>query len=201
MHVPQPSPLRKQMVPFDDPEWIYEIKHDGFRALAVIEHDACRFFSRKNQLLAGYRKLGKAVAEEVKARTAILDGELVVIDPHGRTVFASMMKRAHYQVRYFAFDVLWLDGKDLRLLPLLRRKSILKRILPPCSQHVLYVDHIRGKGRWLFQQVCKLDLEGIVAKHGTSPYRERIASDMWIKIKNPDYSQKEGRGNIFRRTG
>jgi bifunctional non-homologous end joining protein LigD len=201
MHVPQPSPLRKQMAPFDDPEWIYEIKHDGSRALAVIEHDTCRFFSRKSQRLAGYRALGKAVAEEVKARTAILDGELVVTDPHGRTLFAPMMKGAHDQVLYFAFDVLWLDGKDLRLLPLLRRKSILKRILPPCSQHILYVDHIQEKGRWLFQQACKLDLEGIVAKHATSPYRERIASDMWIKIKNPAYSQKEGRGDWFKSAG
>jgi bifunctional non-homologous end joining protein LigD len=101
----------------------------------MIEHNACRFFSRKNQPLAGYQELEKAVAEEVRAKTAILDGELVVTDPHGRTLFTLMMKRAHHKVLYFAFDVLWLDGKDLRLLPLLRRKSLLKGILPPCSQH------------------------------------------------------------------
>jgi len=73
--------LRRQTEPFDDPDWIYEIKHDGFRALAIIERGTCRFLSRKNHALTGYRELGEAVAHEVKARTAILDGELVVADP------------------------------------------------------------------------------------------------------------------------
>src|SRR6185503_10761037 len=196
---PSLAPLRRQTQPFDDPEWIFEIKHDGFRALAMIEGDTCRFVSRKNHTLAGYQELGSAVAKEVKVRTAILDGELVVADPDGRTVFASMMQRGRHQIRYFVFDLLWLDGKDLRTLPLLRRKSILKRILPSRSAHVLYVRHLKGKGRWLYGRVCELDLEGVVAKHGASPYQDRLSRNSWIKIKNPDYSQKEGRSECFDR--
>jgi bifunctional non-homologous end joining protein LigD len=144
-----PAPPRRQTQSFDDPEWIYEIKHDGFRALASIERGTCRFFSRKNHPLTGYRKLGEAVAHKVKAKTAILDGELVVADSEGRTVFGAMMQRGHHPVRYFAFDLLWLDGKDVRGLPLLRRKAILKGILPSRSAHLLYVRHLKGKGWWI----------------------------------------------------
>jgi bifunctional non-homologous end joining protein LigD len=165
----------------------------------VIEHGTCRFVSRKHQTLSVFRTLGEALAQEVKARTAILDGELVVADPEGRTVFASMMQRGRHPVRYFAFDLLWLDRKDLRTLPLLRRKSLLKRILPSRSVHLLYVRHLKGKGRWLYARVCELDLEGIVAKHGASVYQARRSHDMWIKIKNPDYSQKKGRHEWFDR--
>jgi bifunctional non-homologous end joining protein LigD len=199
MKIPLTTPLRRQNVPFDDPDWIYEIKHDGFRAVAVIEQGTCRFVSRKHQPLSGFRTLGEALVQEVKARTAILDGELVVAYPDGRSVFASMMQRGRPQVRYFAFDLLWLDGKDLRTLPLLRRKSLLKRILPSRSAHLLYVRHLKGKGRWLFERVCELDLEGIVAKHGASVYQDRPSRDIWIKIKNPNYSQKEGRHEWFDR--
>lgn len=71
--------------PFDDWDWIYEIKHDGFRALAVIEHGQCRFFSRKKHKLTGYQDLRQALVKEVNAETAILDGELVVVDHLGRT--------------------------------------------------------------------------------------------------------------------
>jgi bifunctional non-homologous end joining protein LigD len=102
-------------------------------------------------------------------------------------------------IRYFAFDLLWLNGLDLREVPLLRRKAQLKRILPSRSAYVLYVDHTMGDGRWLYQCACEMDLEGIVAKHKASPYSNRLSSSSWIKIKNPDYSQKEGRHEWFDR--
>jgi bifunctional non-homologous end joining protein LigD len=200
MKIPSPAPLRLQKTPFDDPDWIYEIKHDGFRALAVIEQGTCRFVSRKQHQLTGYRALGEALVKEVKARTAILDGELVVTDEVGRTVFASMMKRERLHVRYFAFDLVWLNGKNLRALPLLRRKHTLKGILPGRSAHVLYVDHTRGSGRQLYECACQMDLEGIVAKHGASRYQDRPSkAETWVKIKNPDYSQREGRSEWFDR--
>jgi bifunctional non-homologous end joining protein LigD len=202
MKVPSPAPLRQQKTPFDDPGWIYEIKHDGFRALAVIEQGTCRFVSRNKYPLSRFRALGEGLVKEVKAGTAILDGELAVVDDFGRTIFASMMKPGPQQVRYFAFDLLWLNGKDLRELPLLRRKKALKGILPPRAhaKHALYVDHVKGEGHWLYQCACELDLEGIVAKQSTSPYQDRPAADSWIKIKNPKYSQREGRGDLFKRT-
>ena len=82
--------------------FLCEIKHDGFRALAVIEHGQCRFFSRKKHRLTGYQDLRAALVKEVNAETAILDGELAVADHLGRSVFADMMQRRHL-ARYFAY--------------------------------------------------------------------------------------------------
>jgi|SRR5689334_903212 len=103
MVIPQPISLVQQPGPFDDWNWIYEIKHDGFRALAVLEHGHCRFFSRKKHKLTGYQDLRAALVKEVHAEAAILDGELAVTDHLGRSIFAAMMQRRHL-VRYFAFD-------------------------------------------------------------------------------------------------
>jgi bifunctional non-homologous end joining protein LigD len=105
MIIPQPMTLVQQPEPFDDWDWLYEIKHDGFRALAVIEHGQCRFFSRKKHRLTGYQDLRAALVKKVNAETAILDGELAVADHLGRSVFADMIQRRHL-ARYFAFDLL-----------------------------------------------------------------------------------------------
>jgi bifunctional non-homologous end joining protein LigD len=199
MEIPSPLQLTQRAEPFDDPNWIYEIKHDGFRALAVIERGQCRLFSRKKHKLYGFRTLRERLVKEINADTAILDGELGVTDHLGRTVFAFLMKR-HHQIRYFAFDLLWLNGMDLRALPVIKRKEQLKRILPTSSPHILYVDHVKGAGRRLYSLACQLDLEGIVAKPANSRYEDPPGRG-WIKIKNPAYSQKEGRGDLFKRTG
>jgi bifunctional non-homologous end joining protein LigD len=100
MVIPQPMSLVQHPEPFDDWNWIYELKHDGFRALAVIEHGHCRLFSRRKHRLTGHTDLREA-------ESAILDGELCVTDHVGRSIFAEMMKRRN-QARYFAFDLLWL---------------------------------------------------------------------------------------------
>ena len=198
MVIPTPKPLSQQGWPFDDPDWLYEIKHDGFRALAVIEEGRCRFFSRKKHRLTGFRDLGEAIVKEVRVDNAILDGELVATDHLGRTLFAALMQGSQ-QARYFCFDLLWLNGLDLRSLPLLSRKEKLKRILPSGSPHMLYVDHTREAGTELYRLACQLDLEGIVAKNAYSSYNDQ--GDDWIKVKNPTYSQKEGKGDLFKRTG
>ena len=101
---------------------------------------------------------------------------------------------------FFAFDLLFLNGEDLRGLPLIERKARLKRLLRRKRSHVLYVDHIEVRGRDLFEKVCGLDLEGIVAKRKHSPYRAtEKPSAHWIKIKNRNYSQAEGREELFDR--
>ena len=192
--------LVQQPQPFDDWDWVFELKHDGFRALAVIEHGQCRFFSRKKHKLSGYQDLRAALVKEVHASAAILDGELAVTDHMGRTVFADLMQRRNL-ARYFAFDLLWLNGEDLRHLPLLRRKEKLKRILPSRSPHILYVDHSRGNGTAFYRLACQLDLEGIVAKRADSLYEDNPNLGNWIKIKNSAYTQKEGRGDLFKRAG
>jgi bifunctional non-homologous end joining protein LigD len=191
MFIPDPMTPIRQSTPFDDPDWIYEIKHDGFRALAVIEHDQCRFFSRKKHKLSGYQDLRAALVKEVNADAAILDGELVVVDHLGRSVFADMMQRRH-PARYFAFDLLWLNGEDLRQLPLMARKEKLRRILPSRSAHVLYVDHSRGNGTALYRLACQLDLEGIVAKRADSRYEDNPNIRNWIKLRIPCTVKRKG---------
>ena len=123
--------LVQQPEPFDDWDWIYEIKHDGFRALAVIEQGQCRFLSRRKHKLTGHQDL-RALLKEVNAETAILDGELVVVDHLGRNVFAGMMQRRH-PARFFAFDLLSLNGEDLTKLPLLARKEAREWLMGYCG--------------------------------------------------------------------
>ncbi len=200
MHIPTPVPLGRSEKPFDDPNWVFELKHDGFRALALIENGHCWLVSRRKHKFNSFGDLAAALGRELKVEMAILDGELAVPDEHGRSVFASIMKRRK-DVRYYAFDILWLNGQDLRGLPLLARKQILKRLLPKGSTHVLYVDHVRAAGSKVYRLACELDLEGIVAKKADSPYGENWSNPYWIKIKNPNYSQKEGRADLFQRAG
>lgn len=203
MHIPTPLPLGRLPEPFDDPDWLYELKHDGFRALAVIEDGQCRFFSRNRHRLTGFDEIGRSLVAEVKVERAILDGELAVIDHNGRSLFAVLMTGGRHLARFFAFDAVSINGTDLRQQPLLERKKALKRVLPRRSPYVLYVDHVHGTGKQLFEWACAWDLEGIVAKKADSRYefnggRNRSRSP-WKKIKNPEYSQKEGREELFER--
>jgi len=168
--------------------------------LAVIEQGRCRFFSRRKHQFTGRSELRERLVKDVNAESVILDGELVVTDHLGRSIFADMMQRKR-PVRYYAFDLLSVDGEDSALVPLLLRKQRLRRILPSRSPHVLYVDHTRGNGTELYRLACQLDLEGIVAKRVNSPYEINERSPHWIKIKNPNYSQKEGRADLFKRVG
>src|SRR5215831_11448172 len=110
---------------------------------------------------------------------AVLDGEIVHLDAEGKPRFYNLMRRRTPQ-HYYAFDLLWLDGTDLRELPLIERKRRLKRLIRP---PVLYVDHIERRGMDLFEATCGRDLEGIVAKLAAGRYEP--AATTWVKIKNP----------------
>jgi bifunctional non-homologous end joining protein LigD len=195
MRIPDPISLNQQSTPFDDPRWIFEIKHNGFRALALIERGDCWFVSRKHHKFNGFQDLATALAREVNAEMAVLDGELAVPDDTGRTVFSAGGRK---QARYFAFDLLWLNGEDLRALPLLSRKERLIRICPSPSTHARYVDHTQGAGTELYRLACQLDLEGIVAKRADSPYDNQAVPPPWIAIKNPTYSQSRSKGLLNR---
>ena len=118
--------------------------------------------------------------KEVHADPVILDGELVVTDHLGRSNFAALIV-CRNQVRFFAFDLLHLNGEDLRGVPLVKRKETLKRILPSRSPHVLYLDHTRGSGTELYCLCCQLDLEEIVAKRAESLYEDNKRAPHWIK--------------------
>jgi bifunctional non-homologous end joining protein LigD len=110
-----------------------------------------------------FQQLCESLPREVKATEAVLNGEIVHVGQDGRCDFMSLMRRRR-PVHCYAFDLLRVDGKDLRNRPLLQRKRILRRIIPPQPAHILYVDHIEARGTDLFRFVCESDLEGIVAK-------------------------------------
>jgi bifunctional non-homologous end joining protein LigD len=196
MPLPRPIVLTHKTKPFDDPAWIFELKYDGWRALAVIEGGKTRFLSRKGSQLNSFGRLANELSRILQVDDAILDGEIAVPDETGRTVFADVMHHRQ-KARLYAFDLLQLNGQDLRSLPLLTRKQRLKRLIPAGSHSITYVDHVRRHGKTLYRLACEHDLEGIVAKRADQPYDPNNQRDGWLKIKNPAYSQREGRGEWF----
>src|SRR5690348_12861421 len=186
-------PLARLAVPFDHPAWIFEPKLDGFRALVHVDSRACRLISRNGNAFRTFPALGMAIAAAIR-REAIVDGEIVHLGPDGKPYFYDLMRRRAPQHLY-AFDLLCLDGKDLRARPLLERKAMLRELLPPQPCPVLYVDHIGGRGVDLYRAACEQDLEGIVAKLANASYTPDATT--WVKIKNPAYSQAEGRHDFF----
>jgi len=148
----------------------------------------------------GHRRgtdLRSEIALEANANDAVLDGEIVKLDGSGRTIFIDLMKRRG-PFAFVAFDVLGANGRDVRKIPLLERKKILRAIVPRRSTVTLYADHVRRRGRDLFAEVCRQDLEGIVAKRADGVY-DVAALPAWLKIKNPDYSQARDRHELFER--
>ncbi len=180
--------------PFDDPNWIFEIKWDGYRAVAFIENGSVRLVSRNhNDLTPRYPELRK-LPEFVKAQTAILDGEVVVLDEQGRSSFSLMQQRTGIRshgrqtaprsdlaILYYVFDLIYSNGYDLRRVSLDDRKQALREILLS-GDTVRYSDHYAGQGRALFDAAKQKGLEGILAKRATSCYEERRSRE-WLKIK------------------
>ena len=189
--------LARRPQPFDHPGWLYEIKFDGFRALAYVEAGKCRLVSRRRHEYKSFRELCGSIANHPRGHEAVIDGEIVCLDQYGRSQFYALMFRRG-QPFFYAFDLLWLNGEDLRTLPLIERKARLRKLIRRGWSRLLYVDHLEREGCELFKRICELDLEGIVAKRANSMYRatEQPSPD-WIKIKNPNYSQKEGRAELF----
>jgi len=171
--------LRK--FPFSDPDWIFEPKWDGYRALCLIEDKSVRFMSRnKKELTKRFPELS-IVHRAIKGRSAILDGEIVGLDELGRPCFENLQNRVKCVVAFFAFDCLMLNGNDLRSEPLIVRKSVLKKIIKK-SPHMTFTEHVVEDGKRLFVKIEKLGLEGMVAKRADSVYGSGRTKD-WLKIK------------------
>lgn len=167
--------------PFSDPNWIFEPKWDGYRALCLIQHDSVRFMSRnKKELTKRFPELS-TIHHGIKGRSAILDGEIVGLDDNELPCFERLQNRKKCFVAYFAFDCLMMNGNDLRSEPLIARKATLKRILKK-SPLIRYTDHVVAEGKQLFSTVEKLGLEGIVGKRAASLYVGGRTKD-WLKIK------------------
>jgi bifunctional non-homologous end joining protein LigD len=188
-----PMKLSLRATPFDNPDWIFELKHDGFRALAYVSDGQCELVSRRDNLYKSFGSLCDVMAR-MKVDSAILDGEIVCLDSEGRSVFYELLYRRGQPV-FYAFDLLWLNGEDLRQLPLIERKQRLRRLIRTARKsRVLYADYIEGRGVDFFRTVCEQNLEGIVAKRKGSVYS---SAGYWLKIKNPLYTQAEGRRELF----
>ena len=182
--------LRDQ--PFDDPAYLFEPKYDGFRGLLYLSGRECYFRSKRGNVLKQFEQLCYWVREEIRVKEAILDGEVVALDPEGRQDFRSLLARRG-NLHYAAFDVLWLNGKDLRDLPLTRRKRALQRVIPATSTVLSREFTVEGRGRDLFAAAERLDLEGIVAKRKFDSY---APSTVWIKVKNRAYTQYGRAGRV-----
>ena len=180
--------------PFDGVGWLFEIKWDGYRAIAFIDNGKVRLVPRnQNELTQRYPEL-KDLAKLVKAKTAILDGEVVALDDQGRPSFSLMQQRTGFRpggrraasnaavrVIYYAFDLLYLDGYDWRRVPLEDRKKKLAAILE-LGDSLRFSDHYEKQGKALFEMAKQKGLEGILAKKRDSIYQERRSSE-WLKIK------------------
>ncbi len=194
-----PMPLVRIPQPFDDPAWIFELKYDGFRALAFIEAGRCRLVSRNGHTFRQFTPLSDSLARNLP--DGIYDGEIVVVDRDGRSQFNALLFRRGTPV-FAAFDLLRHDGEDLRRLELLERKRRLRRIIPlHRSVPILYVQHIEAEGLALFNHVCEPDVEGIVGKWAGGSYCCDGTTTSWVKIKNASYSQAVGRGELFEQRG
>jgi bifunctional non-homologous end joining protein LigD len=181
--------------PFNDRNWLFEPKYDGFRGLLYLTRDSCTLYSKRGNAMTRFRDLAEQVRAELPRREVILDGEVLAIDDDGRINFLDLTRRRG-TLAYAAFDVLWLNGRDLRDLPLTQRKKRLERLIPASVGALNRLPCFEEEGRDLFQAACALDLEGIVAKRKTDPYGPNTT---WYKIKNPTYTQAEGRGELFER--
>jgi bifunctional non-homologous end joining protein LigD len=198
MAFPQPTPLSRKPAPFDHPDWLFELKYDGFRSLAVIHNGRTQFISRNGHPFSSFENLRRAMTSPYDGKT-VLDGVIVCLDSFGRPQFDDLLfHRA--EPCFFVFDLLISDGKDLRTERLTDRKQELRRLLSKVDvSRMRYVEHVEQYGTVLFQRVCKMDLEGIVAKHSLGNYVADREKTTWFKIRNPNYSQMAGREKLFER--
>ena len=180
---------------FDDDEWLFEIKWDGYRAVCFLDGKSLRLVSRnQNDLTKAYPEL-QEISGRIKARTAILDGEIVALDDQGRPSFGLMQQRTgvgdggrrirrtrdDIPVVYYVFDLLYLDGYDLMQADLEQRKQLLASIVTS-GDLLRYSEHWIATGKVLFEAAAQRGLEGIVAKRRASCYLQKRSSE-WLKIK------------------
>jgi hypothetical protein len=181
-------------VPFDGPAWLFEPKYDGFRGLLHITATHAAFTSKRGLLLKRFDQLARQVRDQLGVRDAILNGEVLAMDPSGHVNFLLLM-RGQGDLHYAAFDLLWLNGRDFRSKPLSERKRRLERLIPearPGLSRVLTVPKEGGPVRG--GAAARPRGHGGQAEGGS--LRARVT---WYKIENGAYSQMEGRGELFSR--
>jgi bifunctional non-homologous end joining protein LigD len=165
--------------------WLHEIKHDGFRIIARKNGSQVRLYSRPgNDLTYRFPLIAEALAR-LRSRSCIIDGEAVACDDAGMSSFDRIRYRRHdATVFLYAFDLIELNGDDLRRDPLDVRKATLSSVVAKAGAGIRYIEHIEGDGPSVFAHACKMGLEGIVSKRKDSAYRSGRSPD-WLKMKNP----------------
>ncbi|HYI23449.1 MAG TPA: DNA ligase D, partial [Candidatus Limnocylindrales bacterium] len=201
------EPMKATMgdAPFDDPDWLFELKLDGYRVEAIVDNGKVRLWTRNKQDAARYfPDLAAAKPTWIKADTAILDGEVVALDREGRPTFSLLQDRAGMgrfgprpadanksrkrhddfvaPVVYYVFDLIYLDGRMLTDVPLEQRKRLLRSVLRDHAQ-VRYGSHIENDGKQFYEVVAEQGLEGLIAKLRTSRYEPGRRARSWLKIK------------------
>jgi bifunctional non-homologous end joining protein LigD len=181
----QPSLPRPAKKPPAGPGWIHEIKHDGFRILAERKGSAVALHTRKGFDLATRFPLVAEALAKLPVKSCLIDGEAIACDANGLAVF-DLLRRSWggNGVTLCAFDLLELDGRDMRGLPIEERKAVLAKLLRKPSDGIALNEHYTSDGAIIYKHACALGCEGIVSKRLGSPYRAG-RTDCWIKVKNP----------------
>ncbi len=169
---------------FSKEGWIFELKYDGYRVIAAREEKKVDLFSRNNNSFADRYSLIVNELASIKAEF-IIDGEVVFMDHREQMDFQKLQNKENKQdhLHYYVFDLLWLNGHDLRNLPLTERKKLLELLLKDPPAHIHYVSHRETEGEAYFREIEKKQLEGIIAKRADSKYHSGNRSDDWLKIK------------------
>ncbi|MDO5576669.1 MAG: hypothetical protein Q4F84_06275, partial [Fibrobacter sp.] len=182
-------PLRPMLAefsdkPFDKKNWLFEIKWDGYRAIAETYTTPPKLYSRNGLSFAPRFPVIISDLEKIVPQ-CVLDGEIVVVDSRGKSDFALLQNyhnNPESKLLYYVFDLLYLQNHDIRPLPLIKRKNLLKKLLPSLD-HIRFCDHIYEHGKEFFNIAKVNNLEGIIGKDKNSPYLENTRSGYWLKIK------------------
>jgi bifunctional non-homologous end joining protein LigD len=180
-------PTRGTKVP-DRPEWIHEVKHDGYRLIVQRDGKTVRLWTRNGYDWSDCFPLIREAALRNRQSSFVIDGEAVLLGVDGRSDFDGLHRRQHDdEVQFYAFDMLLSDGEDIRRLPLSMRKASLTRLLARRVDGIFLSDFEQGEiGPDLFRHACLMGLEGLVSKHKDRPYRAG-RSPHWVKIKNREH--------------
>jgi bifunctional non-homologous end joining protein LigD len=171
--------------PPSGPDWVHEIEHDGYRMIVHRDGPTVRLYSRNAYDWTVRLAAIAAAAERIKAKSFTIDGEAVVLGPDGLSRFEELSRReAARTAILYAFDLIELDGEDLRRSPFLDRKAALARLLRHTKAGILFNEHIAEEGPTVFAYACRLGAEGIVSKRVDGTYRSG-PSRAWIKVRNP----------------
>jgi bifunctional non-homologous end joining protein LigD len=178
-----PSPAK---APPSGPGWVHEFKHDGIRILACRDSAGVRLITRAGNDFSSRFPLIAMAVSKLPVRSCLIDGEAIVCDENGVAVFELIRRHdAGERAVLSAFDLLELDGKDLRRKPIEKRKELLAELLNGSQVSIVFNECFGEDGEIVFREACRLGCEGIVSKRLGSIYR-RGRSPLWLKVKNPN---------------